>query len=90
MEVSLWWSNRQCYNQNSVKHIIADTGPGLSTLDKARVFERFVRADKSGQSGSGLGLSIVQWVAEVHGIFIELLDNEPQGLIVQIKWETLP
>lgn len=69
---------------------IADTGPGLSDTDKARVFERFVRADKTGQSGSGLGLSIVQWIADAHGVPVALRDNQPQGLSVQIKWETLP
>ncbi len=68
---------------------IADTGPGLSDEDKLRVFERFVRADKSGQSGSGLGLSIAQWIAKAHKVGIRLLDNRPQGLKVQIKWETV-
>ncbi len=66
---------------------ISDTGPGLSERDKARVFERFVRVDKSGQSGSGLGLSIAGWIAGAHDIEIRLLDNVPQGLKVEMKWE---
>ena len=69
---------------------ISDSGPGLSDLDKKRVFERFVRADKSGQSGSGLGLSIVQWVAGAHDVQIRLLDKIPSGLIVEIRWSVLP
>ncbi len=68
---------------------IADTGPGLSDDDKARVFERFVRADKSGQSGSGLGLSIAQWIASAHNITISLLDNQPKGLKVHMEWTVL-
>lgn len=68
---------------------IADTGPGLSDEDKARVFERFVRADKSGQAGSGLGLSITQWIAGAHNVAINLLDNKPKGLKVRIKWSIL-
>lgn len=68
---------------------IADTGPGLSDADKARVFERFVRADKSGQTGSGLGLSIAQWIARAHNVGIDLLDNDPGGLKVEIKWKVL-
>ena len=68
---------------------IADTGPGLSDKDKEKVFERFVRADQSGQSGSGLGLSIAQWVAEAHNIKITLVDNKPRGLIVKIQWRVL-
>lgn len=63
---------------------ICDSGPGLSDSDKARVFERFVRVDKTGQTGSGLGLSIAQWIAQGHGLRIELRDNMPNGLIVRI------
>ncbi len=68
---------------------IADTGPGLSDDDKAKVFGRFVRADKSGQSGSGLGLSIAQWIAQAHNVAIELQDNKPNGLKITIKWDML-
>ncbi len=68
---------------------IADSGPGLSEADKVRVFERFVRADKSGQTGSGLGLSIAQWIAHAHNVAINLSDNKPKGLKVQLKWETI-
>ncbi|MCB1562927.1 MAG: sensor histidine kinase N-terminal domain-containing protein [Alphaproteobacteria bacterium] len=69
---------------------IADTGPGLNDQDKVRVFKRFVRADKSGQTGSGLGLSIAQWVAHAHDVQIELSDHAPTGLSVKIKWDILP
>ncbi len=68
---------------------ITDSGPGLSDEDKGRVFERFVRADKSGQTGSGLGLSIAQWVASAHGVTIELLDNDSGGLRVRMEWKVL-
>lgn len=68
---------------------IVDTGPGLSDADKIRVFERFVRVDKSGQTGSGLGLSIAQWIAKAHNLKIDLLDNKPVGLRVEIKWAVL-
>lgn len=68
---------------------ITDTGPGLSAEDKARVFERFVRVDKSGQAGSGLGLSIAQWIANAHAVEIELSDNHPRGLTIKMKWEAL-
>jgi signal transduction histidine kinase len=66
---------------------VADSGPGLSDLDKQRVFERFVRADKSGQTGSGLGLPIARWVADMHKARITLADNAPHGLFVTVTWD---
>lgn len=66
---------------------ITDTGPGLNDEDKERVFERFVRADTSGQSGSGLGLPIARWIADAHGVSIKMADNQPHGLIVSLQWE---
>ncbi|TMR02723.1 HAMP domain-containing protein [Actinomadura soli] len=53
---------------------VADEGPGIPAGDRARVFERFYRADPSRSrdvtaqpGGSGLGLSIVAAVAAAHG-----------------------
>ncbi len=67
---------------------ITDTGPGITDADKERVFSRFVRADKTGQTGSGLGLSIAQWIADAHGVAIFLKDNRPNGLIVEMDFKT--
>lgn len=66
---------------------IADNGPGIADEDKERVLRRFVRVDKSGQNGSGLGLSIVQWIASAHKAVLSLKDNTPRGLIVDVRFE---
>lgn len=48
--------------------VVGDRGPGVAPEDRARVFERFWRADSARPvSGSGLGLAIVQKVVEAHG-----------------------
>lgn len=65
---------------------IADTGCGITNAQKSRAFEKFVRFDKSGQPGSGLGLSIVKWIADAYKLVITLEDNTPRGLIVSIQW----
>jgi two-component system, OmpR family, sensor histidine kinase QseC len=46
---------------------VEDSGPGLSDGERARLGERFFRVLGSGQSGSGLGWSIVRRIAEAHG-----------------------
>ncbi len=49
--------------------VISNTGQGVAPELQARVFERFFRGDASHSSaveGSGLGLSIVQWIVEAH------------------------
>lgn len=65
---------------------ISDTGPGLPADERKRVFERFVRADRSGQPGSGLGLSIVRRIADIHDARVSLGENEPHGLTATVEW----
>jgi signal transduction histidine kinase len=65
---------------------VADSGPGIAPEDRARVLERFVRLDDSrGTPGSGLGLSLVAAVAKLHGVDLQLEDNDP-GLRVTLKF----
>lgn len=46
---------------------VSDDGPGIPMFDRERVKERFVRLDKSRTlPGSGLGLALVDAVAELH------------------------
>jgi signal transduction histidine kinase len=56
---------------------IRDDGPGIPSWDRERVKERFVRLDKSRSlPGSGLGLSLVEAVADLHRAEFVMLDNE--------------
>ena len=51
---------------------VDDEGPGIAAADRARVFDRFWRAEESRtMPGSGLGLSIVRQVAERHSGSVE-------------------
>ncbi|HLZ98052.1 MAG TPA: ATP-binding protein, partial [Steroidobacteraceae bacterium] len=68
----------------SVEISVADNGPGIGHAEKAKVVERFYRGDASrGTPGVGLGLSLAQAVAKLHGSALELSDLNP-GLRVLI------
>jgi signal transduction histidine kinase len=57
---------------------VADTGPGIPAGLREKVFQRFYRTDASRSTpGSGLGLSLVRAVIDLHGARIELADNDP-------------
>jgi C4-dicarboxylate-specific signal transduction histidine kinase len=49
---------------------VADNGIGIALKDRERVFDRFYRVSGTGESGSGLGLSIVQSIAKAYAIDI--------------------
>ncbi len=69
---------------------VQDTGIGLSPDDAQRVFERFFRADparSSATDGAGLGLSLVQWIAEEHHGTITVTSRLGEGTTFTV---TLP
>ncbi len=71
---------------------VADTGPGIPPEHLNRLFERFYRADKarsrrmagSDGSGAGLGLSIAQWLAQMHGGSIKVASQVGKGTIFTV------
>ncbi|NMM35346.1 MAG: DUF4173 domain-containing protein, partial [Phycicoccus sp.] len=64
---------------------VADEGPGIPAADRSAVFERFTTS-AGHSSGTGLGLTISRWVAELHGGTIAVADSE-RGCRIQV---TLP
>jgi signal transduction histidine kinase len=64
-----------------VEIAVADQGPGIPEADRARAAERFFRGESARNTpGSGLGLALVQAVAQLHGGGLRLADAAP-GLI---------
>jgi signal transduction histidine kinase len=69
---------------------VADTGPGIAVADRERALERSRRlANASGTPGSGLGLSLVNAVARLHGGRFELADNGP-GVVARLRFAREP
>lgn len=58
---------RVAREQDRVVLTVEDSGPGLSDEDMKRLGERFFRVAGNEQAGSGLGWSICQRIAQVHG-----------------------
>jgi signal transduction histidine kinase len=71
-------------NDGTAQISVSDNGPGIADSEKNKVVERFYRGDASrGTPGVGLGLSLVQAVAKLHGSALELADQNP-GLRVAL------
>jgi two-component system OmpR family sensor kinase len=68
---------------------VADTGPGLTPAQAARVFERFYRTDASRTrttgGGAGLGLSIVAALITAHGGHVELDTAPSKGATFRVR-----
>ncbi|QDI79280.1 HAMP domain-containing protein [Methylorubrum populi] len=68
-----------------IRLTVADHGPGIPEAERGRVLDRFVRLDAArSRPGFGLGLSLVNAVARLHGGSLELADNAP-GLAVTLS-----
>ncbi len=68
---------------------VSDNGPGIPEQERDKVLERFYRPLGTQASGSGLGLSIVQRIAEVHGATLQMQPaNEGRGLRVTVSFKS--
>ena len=76
-----------------VKVSVSDTGIGISPENREQIFGRFYRTDKARSrelGGSGLGLSIVQSIAEVHGGRVTVESELHQGSTFTLWLPELP
>jgi len=71
-------------DEHAITIAIADTGQGIASEYKDKVFEKFFRLEQSRNTkGNGLGLSLVAAIVRIHGAKITLEDNAP-GLRVRL------
>lgn len=79
-------------HDHAARITVADSGAGIPPEMREKVLERFVRLDAARASpGNGLGLSLVDAVARLHGARLVLDDNKP-GLRISLVFplETRP
>lgn len=66
---------------------VADNGPGIAQEERDRVLDRFYRIVGSSGQGSGLGLSIVKRIADLHHARTRLLPKaQGPGLVVEVSF----
>ena len=65
---------------------MSDSGPGIPAAEHSNVFSRFYRLESSRSTpGSGLGLSLVEAIAKLHEVGVDLADNDP-GLRLTLRF----
>jgi signal transduction histidine kinase len=71
----------------SARLAVLDEGPGIDPAERERVFERFYRGETSrdGASGTGLGLSVVETLAERWDGSIRLSDRASGGTAAEVR-----
>jgi signal transduction histidine kinase len=65
---------------------VRDHGPGIPESERNLIFRRFWRRDRRRQGSTGLGLSIVQRIAELHAATVTVEDREPNGACFSLKF----
>ena len=72
----LWVSTRLTDDADSIELVVADSGPGISTEDRSKLFLPYFSTK---ERGTGLGLAIVNHVIHEHHAAIRVEDNRPSG-----------
>jgi len=68
---------------------VLDQGPGIGAEERQFIFRRFWRRDRRKQGSTGLGLSIVQRIAELNSATVTVENREPKGARFSLKFVPL-
>jgi signal transduction histidine kinase len=68
---------------------VLDQGPGIAEEERNLIFQRFWRRDRNKPGSTGLGLSIVQRIAELHSAAITVENRKPTGACFSLRFTPL-
>jgi signal transduction histidine kinase len=68
---------------------VLDQGPGVAEEERNLIFQRFWRRDRRKAGSTGLGLSIVQRIAELHSAVITVENRAPSGARFSLSFKPL-
>jgi two-component system sensor histidine kinase CiaH len=63
---------------------VIDEGPGISVIEKEKVFEKYYRGSKGRTKGTGLGLYLTKKIIQAHNGNIKIENNATHGSIFEI------
>ncbi len=70
---------------------VSDSGRGISPADLAHIFDELYRGENArGLPGSGLGLTLVRRIIELHGGSVEVASRPNQGTMVRVRLPSSP
>jgi two-component system heavy metal sensor histidine kinase CusS len=76
-----------CDGEKRVEISVSDNGSGIAAEHVPRVFDRFYRTDPSRSSaGTGLGLSLVKSIADLHGGSVSIESQPNRGTTVTLTF----
>ena len=75
-------------DQNGTVSVL-DQGPGVAEEERNLIFQRFWRRDRRKAGSTGLGLSIVQRIAELHSAVVTVENRNPSGARFSLKFQPL-
>lgn len=75
-------------NQDKICLSVEDTGIGISAVNLPKIWDRFYKVDPARLGASpGLGLSIVKWIAELHGGTVCVTSELSKGSKFEIRFQ---
>jgi len=88
VEVSILATTTQ--GQHNTQLQIVDSGPGIPASERENVFKRFYRGEQSNAvEGTGLGLAMVDRIAQIHRATITLSESKYRGLQVEVVFHPI-
>jgi signal transduction histidine kinase len=72
-------------HQNGTVSVL-DQGPGVAEEERNLIFQRFWRRDRRKAGSSGLGLSIVQRIAELYSATVTVENRAPTGARFSLRF----
>jgi signal transduction histidine kinase len=70
--------------RHEIVFTVGNCGPGIPEAERERIFQRFNTSSTDQEGGTGIGLTIVDWIVRLHGGSVRVLDTET-GAVFEVR-----